>query len=242
MVGLFGKAGTEVPLPRCGGQGQVMCARERVGPRGMACALGSPGVQGSSAVTLNQNRHLPFERLEGRRTGGQINTKVGSGVLYGFGGPAELSHTCPQCVYVCVFQSEKAMRLCFCVYHLCSLYFCDLPPSYLFISDSLSLVVLYEQPPLPPVSCSVCLSIHLQLLSEFNLTALWQIQIYDLRNEARLNPRMGRRAPIPPKQPNHPFPHSPCSSPFITIPGVTTGQQLKSFKQPQSMQSHFEGL
>lgn len=65
------------------GQGQVMRARERVGPPEMECALRSPGVQGSSAVTLNQNRRLPFERLEGRRRVGQINTKVGSGVLHG---------------------------------------------------------------------------------------------------------------------------------------------------------------
>lgn len=62
---IFGKAGSEVPLPLCGGQGQVMHARERVGPRGMACALGNPGVQGSSAVTLNQNRLLPFESWRG---------------------------------------------------------------------------------------------------------------------------------------------------------------------------------
>lgn len=64
---ILGKAGTEVPLPPSGGQGQVMRARERVGPPGMACVLGSLRVQGSSAVTLNQNRRLPFERLEGRR-------------------------------------------------------------------------------------------------------------------------------------------------------------------------------
>lgn len=57
-----------------------MHAREIVGPQGMACALRSPGVQGSMAVTLNQNRRLPFECLQGRRMGGQINTKVGSGV------------------------------------------------------------------------------------------------------------------------------------------------------------------
>lgn len=44
---LFGKAGTEVRLPRCGDMGQVMRARERVGSQGMACALGSPGVQGN---------------------------------------------------------------------------------------------------------------------------------------------------------------------------------------------------
>lgn len=77
---LFGRAGTAAPLLRCRGQGQVMHAREIVGPQGMACALRSPGVQGSMAATLNQNRLLPFECLEGRRTGGQINTKVGSGV------------------------------------------------------------------------------------------------------------------------------------------------------------------
>lgn len=79
----FGRAVTEVPLPPCGGQGQVIRARERVGPLGMACVLGSPGVQGSLAVTLNQNGRLPFECLKGRRTGGQINTKVGSDVLCG---------------------------------------------------------------------------------------------------------------------------------------------------------------
>lgn len=54
-----------------------MQAREIVVPQGMACALWSPGVQGSMAVTLNQNRLLPFECLQGRRMGGQINTKVG---------------------------------------------------------------------------------------------------------------------------------------------------------------------
>ena len=100
--GVFGKANTEVPLPPCGGQGQVMRARERVGPRGMACALGSPGVQGSSAVTLNQNRRLPFERLEGRRTGGQINTKVGSGVLHGLGARQNSLTPVPTVVCVCV--------------------------------------------------------------------------------------------------------------------------------------------
>lgn len=41
--GGFGKAGTEVPLPPRGGQGQVMHAREHVGPQGMACVLRSPG-------------------------------------------------------------------------------------------------------------------------------------------------------------------------------------------------------
>lgn len=43
--------------------------------------LDARGVQGSLAVTLNKNRRLPFERLEGRRRGIQINTKVGTGVL-----------------------------------------------------------------------------------------------------------------------------------------------------------------
>lgn len=62
------KAGNRgAPSPPVGGQGQVMHARERVGPPGMACAPGSLRVQGSSAVTLNQNRRLPFERLKGRR-------------------------------------------------------------------------------------------------------------------------------------------------------------------------------
>lgn len=66
----------------------MMRGRQHGGPPGMACALKIPGVQGSSAVTLNQNRHLPFEQPEGRRTAGQINAKVGSaGAL---------------CVYVCV--------------------------------------------------------------------------------------------------------------------------------------------
>lgn len=107
-----------MPLPLCGGQGQVMRARERVGPPGMACALGSLGVQGSSAVTLNQNRRLPFERLEGRREGGQINTKVGSGVLHGLR-PQQYSLTpVPSaCIYVrvCGCESEKG-RDCLCAY------------------------------------------------------------------------------------------------------------------------------
>lgn len=79
---LFGSAPLQFPFcaVRCGGQGQVMHAREFIGPQGMACALRSPGVQGSIAVTLNQNRLLPFECLLGRRMGGQINTKVGGGV------------------------------------------------------------------------------------------------------------------------------------------------------------------
>lgn len=79
---LFGRAGTAVPLQHHGGQGQVMHTREIVGPKGMACALRNPGVQGNMAVTLNQNRRLPFESLEGRRFGGQINTKVGCGVSH----------------------------------------------------------------------------------------------------------------------------------------------------------------
>lgn len=62
----FVKGGTEVPLPPSGIQRQVMHAREFVGPLRMACAFESPRVQGSSAVTLNQNRRLPFECLEGR--------------------------------------------------------------------------------------------------------------------------------------------------------------------------------
>jgi len=94
-----------VPLPPCGGQGQVMRARERVGTPGMACVLGSPGVQGSSAVTLNQNRRLPFERLEGRRMGGQINTKVGNGVLHGLGLSRTLTPVPSVCL--CVFHCEK---------------------------------------------------------------------------------------------------------------------------------------
>lgn len=39
------------------------------------CTCSESGVQGGSAVTLNQNRRLPFERPEGRRTSGQINTR-----------------------------------------------------------------------------------------------------------------------------------------------------------------------
>lgn len=104
----FGKAGTEVPLPPRGGQGQVMHAREHVGPQGMACVLRSPGVQGSSAVTLNQNRRLPFERLEGRRTGGQINTKVGCGVLHGLRDHQNSLTPVPSvCVHVCVTEQES---------------------------------------------------------------------------------------------------------------------------------------
>lgn len=77
----FDKEGIEVPLPLCGGQGQVMCTREHDGLSGMACVHGSPGVQGNLAVTLNQNRCLPFERLEGRMRSERINTRVASDVL-----------------------------------------------------------------------------------------------------------------------------------------------------------------
>jgi len=99
--GVFHKEGTEVPLPLCGGQGQVMCTRERVGLPGMACALGGLGVQGSLAVTLNQNRRLPFERLEGRQRGERINTKVGCGVLQGL--EAQQNSLTP----ALVFEREK---------------------------------------------------------------------------------------------------------------------------------------
>lgn len=130
-VGGVGTAGTEVPLPPSAGQGQVMRARERVGPPGMACALGSPGVQGSSAVTLNQNRRLPFERLEGRGAGGQINTKVGRGVLHGHEAQ-QTSLTPVPPVDICV---------CLCVSLLPPLppAACDLPPS----CPSLGLFVLW---------------------------------------------------------------------------------------------------
>lgn len=72
---------------------------------------GARGVQGSSAVTLNQNRRLPFERLEGRRTGGQINTMVDSGVLHGLGFAAELSHLSPVCVCVCVYFTVRKVEV-----------------------------------------------------------------------------------------------------------------------------------
>ena len=75
-----------------GGQGQVIHNRELVGLPGMACALGSLGVQGSLAVTLNKNRRLPFERLEARWRGGRINTKVGAGVLQALEAQAAPSH------------------------------------------------------------------------------------------------------------------------------------------------------
>lgn len=135
--------------------------------------------------------------------GGQINTKVGSSILYGFSGPAELSHTCLQCLYVClcVFHSEELEVVFFCSLHLG-----DLPPSYHFFSNSQPLFGLYAQ---PPVSRSVCLSIHLQLLSEFSPTALWQIQIYDLRNEARLSLCVDLCAAIPF------LTHGCCSSPVL---------------------------
>ena len=157
--GVFGKANTEVPLPPCGGQGQVMRTRERAGSRGMACALGSPGVQGSSVVTLNQNRRLPFERLEGRRTGGQINTKVGSGVLHGLGARQNSLTPVPTVVCVCVcvsvFQSENARGCVSAFTTSASCYFCDLPPSYLFVSTPCLTLFFVNNLFFAPVSLSV---------------------------------------------------------------------------------------
>lgn len=60
---VFDKEDTEIPLPLSGGQGQVMLTGECTGLLGMACVHESPEVQGNLAVTLNQNRHLPFECL-----------------------------------------------------------------------------------------------------------------------------------------------------------------------------------
>lgn len=97
MVSFLARQRWRCPLLAVAGQGQVMRARQRGGPPGMACALGIPGVQGSSAVTLNQNRHLPFERAKGRRTAGQINTKVGSGGVL--------------CVCVCEAQESTLSHL-----------------------------------------------------------------------------------------------------------------------------------
>ena len=74
--------------------------------------------------------------------------------------------------------------------------------------ESLSHFVLREQPffcSRQSLIRSVSLSVHLQLLSEFNLTALRQIWIYDLRNEARLSPCLAHCAPVAPKQPGQPF-------------------------------------
>lgn len=94
-------------------------------------------------------------------------------------------------------------------------------------------------------SVSVCLPFSSALAAlKFNLIVLRHIRIYDLRKEARLSLCMARFALIAPKQPKQLFsycPYSPHCSSFIAIPEVTSGQQLKSFKQPQSMQSHFEG-
>lgn len=97
---------------------------------------------------------------------------MGNGVLYGFRG-AQQSVVTPV-PSVCISEWERE-TMSVCVYHLCSIYFRDLASSFLFVSGFLPFCVLYEQPLLPPVSNSICLSVHLELLSEFNLTALWQI-------------------------------------------------------------------
>lgn len=213
---LFGGAGTAVPPLHCGGQGQVMHAREIIGPQGMACALRSPGVQGSVAATLNQNRLLPFECLEGRRRGGQINTKVGSGV------PTWVTPV--PSMWKCV-----------------SLRSLPLVPSTFMIFTFLTWLYLKL------VSLS---SINNSQTPSVQPAPLWQVPMYDLRNEVRRKPGMAQRAAIPrgsqrtlshsahcsSVQPFYPAAARALpSSPFITTPGVTTGQRLKSFRKPESM-------
>lgn len=111
------------------------------------------------------------------------------------------------CVYVCVFRSEKGKG---CAYQL-FLWFTSLIS--LCFRHHVSLCPLWttSSPSCQSVSWSVCLSVHLQLLSEFNLTALRQIQIYDLRNEATASPCVAHCAPItaPPAHPLQPL-QLPC--------------------------------
>lgn len=208
----FDKEGTEVPLPPCGGQGQVMRARERVGLSGMACALGSPGVQGSLAVTLNQNRRLPFERREeGRTNKHQGRQRCLAWPIHSAETPIHLHH----CAYVCVSERKVEVVLLF----LLSLIYCthiSLSQTAFLLSFMYNLFSFCQS-----VSPSVCLSVRLQLLSEFGLTALRQIQIYGLRNEAGPSPSMACFAPVAPKQSEWPVfysLHSPCSSTFYHHP------------------------
>lgn len=66
-----------------------------------------------------------------------------------------------------------------------------------------------------------------------------------LVKKIRLRPCMACFAPTALQQPWQLFlysPHSPLGSLFIAIPAVTSGQQLKSFRQPRSMQSLFKCL
>lgn len=90
--------------------------------------------------------------------------------------------------------------------------------------------VLCEQPFFcfrQSLSWSVCLSVHLQLLSEFNLTASRQIRIYDLRNEARLSPCVAHCAPVAPKQPGQPFfPLQPLQLPCPPLLSPSVESQL----------------
>lgn len=101
---------------------------------------------------------------------------------------------------------------------------CDLPPSSLsvLVVDSLSCSVFHGQPCLPPASLSLGLSAFQFTSScslEFNLTALWQTQIYDLRKETTVNPWPAspslplNSSTCPSSRPLR-FPHAPPLSPF----------------------------
>lgn len=86
----------------------------------------------------------------------------------------ELSHTCPQ-----VAEGEN-WNLCVLLHSFVQDVVDSLPPC-VFVSGS-SLCPSWETSSLCQYVCwLVRLSVRLQLLPEFNLTALWQIQIYDLR-------------------------------------------------------------
>lgn len=188
-----------------------MHARERVGPPGMACALGSPGVQGSSAVTLNQNRRLPFEHLKGREDGWTNKHQGGHWCLAWPRALVERSHTCLQHVCVC-FRMRKVEVVYFSLPPLLPAFSVTYLPQF-SLSQTLSLSFMNNL-----FSLSLILSVGLSAFqftsscSQFNLTALWQSQIYDLRNEARLSQYMARCAP---KQPDQFFPYLPCSSPVL---------------------------